>query len=48
MEVSTVEKFLIMSLLTDVITFDNEFSYVRSKKVLYMASVVEPSKLTEE
>ncbi|XP_050715606.1 SEC14-like protein 2 [Eriocheir sinensis] len=33
---------------TYVITFDNEFSYVRSKKVLYMATVVEPDKLTEE
>ncbi|KAG0712931.1 SEC14-like protein 2 [Chionoecetes opilio] len=33
---------------TYVVTFDNEFSYVRSKKVLYMVSVVRPDKLTEE
>lgn len=33
---------------TYVVTFDNEFSYVRSKKVLYSVSVVKPDDLTEE
>ncbi|KAK8380333.1 hypothetical protein O3P69_016738 [Scylla paramamosain] len=33
---------------TYVVTFDNEFSYMRSKKVLYSVSVVKPDNLTEE
>ncbi|KAG7158498.1 SEC14-like protein 2-like [Homarus americanus] len=33
---------------TYVVTFDNEFSYVRSKKILYTVYVTPPGSLTEE